>query len=482
MSYVNARDSVLSMSCFSKTPDASVGSLSNVEDDVQFPFTAEQTDAGQVHGMEILPAASEETGSSNQASHGIAALDSPSNAPTTGSGSEVAPDRTAAPTDEMLPELVEYCPLVTSVWTNRRYNFMVAGAAGAGKWTCFLGDSFLPSFLDQLILHCFPIVAGKTTFCRTTFRRHFANFTVHSEKDGPTMQICECGWGEKTDEDTKEKIRVTVIDTVGGYSSAEHIQPILDYLEKQHEVYERQELFRRPNERAMEDTRIVCLFYFFGPHRVHEDDVRFLKGLHDKVPIVPIVAKADSLTVIELAKQLRTIRDRLETDKIQYYDFEEEDIDDEWLNEPLHDEVFTKLGSIMAGADREDNLPVSPQRRMVKNVFAVISNQREYIWGTAREDDPTHSDTMRLHRVLFGSLGKLADKMDNIHETWRIRAHQQKRRSTRMKLITMAFVTLMATLFAVVCGLYFRPETAIIFPSFSSSSSCKGPLDSPNTN
>lgn len=228
--------------------------------------------------------------------------------------------------------------------------------------------------------------------------------------------IGECGRGDMFDEDTQERIMVTVIDTVGGYSSTQHVGPIVSYLEKQHIEYERNKLYRRRNKRAFEDTRIVCLFYFFGPHRVLDDDISFLKCLHDKVPIVPIVAKADSATVEELAEQLHLIRARLEAANIQYFDFGEDDINEDWLEQPFDRQAFTTVGMAMAAAGTPAQ--VAPIRPMVRNVFAVISNPRRYIWGTAREDDPTHSDTVRLHNALFGSLGKLEEKMNEIHEDW----------------------------------------------------------------
>ena len=272
------------------------------------------------------------------------------------------------------------------------------------------------------------------------------------QPDGPTEQIGECGRGEKIDERANERIVVTVIDTVGGYSSTQHINPILEYLERQHAEYERLELFRRPNERALQDSRIVCLFYFFGPHRVHDDDIRFLQCLHDKVPIVPIVAKADSLTVIELAEQLHLIRARLTAADIQYFDFEEVDINEDWLDKPFDRQAFTNLGMVMAsdvGSDAEVPTPVRP---MVQNVFAVISNKRTYIWGTASDDDPTHSDTMRLHRVLFGSLGKLADKMDEIHEEWRNERNKKRVSWVRLSIASIAKLLMLGALVGILAG------------------------------
>lgn len=52
-------------------------------------------------------------------------------------------------------------------------------------------------------------------------------------------------------------------------------------------------------ERNAQDERVRCLFYFFGPHAIPFYEENFLKGIWGLAPIVPILAKADSLTMAE---------------------------------------------------------------------------------------------------------------------------------------------------------------------------------------
>jgi hypothetical protein len=49
----------------------------------------------------------------------------------------------------------------------------------------------------------------------------------------------------------------------------------------------------------LRDERIHCLFYFLSPHSLKEIDKEFLKKVSRIVPIIPIIAKADTLTVLE---------------------------------------------------------------------------------------------------------------------------------------------------------------------------------------
>lgn len=46
------------------------------------------------------------------------------------------------------------------------------------------------------------------------------------------------------------------------------------------------------------DTRVHCCLYFIAPsgHGLKPLDVEFMQRLHDKVNIIPVIAKADTMT------------------------------------------------------------------------------------------------------------------------------------------------------------------------------------------
>ena len=47
------------------------------------------------------------------------------------------------------------------------------------------------------------------------------------------------------------------------------------------------------------DERIHCIFYFFSAHGIKENDIDFLSHFSGIVPIIPVVAKADTMTLSE---------------------------------------------------------------------------------------------------------------------------------------------------------------------------------------
>jgi septin family protein len=161
------------------------------------------------------------------------------------------------------------------------------------------------------------------------------------------------------------------------------------------------------------------------------------------------MSKADCMTIWELVEQLHLIRMRLTEANIHCFDFQESGIPEDWLDEPFDMNTFTRLGMVMAGNDLV--LPHTPdllvRRPMVCNVFAVISNERQYIWGTATgsDHDERHSDTQRLLKVLFSYLGLLAQKTDEIHDKWRMAQSLHHRR-----LVMFSFVLLVTVAFGVV--------------------------------
>ncbi|XP_012517385.1 PREDICTED: septin-2, partial [Propithecus coquereli] len=98
------------------------------------------------------------------------------------------------------------------------------------------------------------------------------------------------------------KLRLTVVDTPG-YGDAincrDCFKTIISYIDEQFERYLHDE--SGLNRRHIIDNRVHCCFYFLSPfgHGLKPLDVAFMKAIHNKVNIVPVIAKADTLTLKE---------------------------------------------------------------------------------------------------------------------------------------------------------------------------------------
>lgn len=57
--------------------------------------------------------------------------------------------------------------------------------------------------------------------------------------------------------------------------------------------------------------RFHCCFYFIAPHRCKGVDVAFMQRLSRHIIVVPIIAKADAMTIEETARFKEIVRDLL---------------------------------------------------------------------------------------------------------------------------------------------------------------------------
>lgn len=78
--------------------------------------------------------------------------------------------------------------------------------------------------------------------------------------------------------------------------------PVIDYIESKYEEFLNAE--SRVTRRQIPDSRVHCCLYFVSPsgHGLKPLDVEFMQRLHDKVNIIPVIAKADTMTPDECAQ------------------------------------------------------------------------------------------------------------------------------------------------------------------------------------
>ena len=76
--------------------------------------------------------------------------------------------------------------------------------------------------------------------------------------------------------------------------------PIIKYIKDQHSAYLRKELTAN-RDRQIEDTRIHCVLYFIraSGHALKPIDVIVMKKLAEVANVVPVIAKADGMTMEE---------------------------------------------------------------------------------------------------------------------------------------------------------------------------------------
>ncbi|XP_075450612.1 septin-4 isoform X2 [Ascaphus truei] len=188
------------------------------------------------------------------------------------------------------------------------------------------------------------------------------------------------------------RLRLTVVDTPGYGDAINNVdcwKPVADYIDQQFEQYFRDE--SGLNRRNLQDTRVHCCLYFLSPlgHGMRPLDIEFLRALHDRVNIVPILGKADSLTPKELLQKKQRIRDELDHFGIRVYQFPDCDTD--------QDEEF-KLQDL----ELKRSIPFAV---IGSNTVVEINGRRVrgrlYPWGIVDVENPEHCDFVKLRTMLI---------------------------------------------------------------------------------
>lgn len=112
-------------------------------------------------------------------------------------------------------------------------------------------------------------------------------------------------------EENGVRLRLTVVDTPGYgdfVNNSAAWQPILENIESRFDAYLEQE--NRVNRAKLVDNRIHALIYFIEPtgHALKPVDIEFMRMLHDKVNLIPVIAKADTMTEEEVQDFKKRVR------------------------------------------------------------------------------------------------------------------------------------------------------------------------------
>jgi len=134
-------------------------------------------------------------------------------------------------------------------------------------------------------------------------------------------------------EENGVRLRLNIVDTPGYgdlINNERCWDPIVKYIKDQHSAYLRKELTAQ-RERYLQDTRIHCCLFFIQPsgHGLKPIDIVVLKKLSEFVNVVPVIAKADSLTLEERAAFKERIKEEFAFHNLRMYPYDNEEHDQE---------------------------------------------------------------------------------------------------------------------------------------------------------
>ncbi|CAL4088476.1 unnamed protein product, partial [Meganyctiphanes norvegica] len=259
------------------------------------------------------------------------------------------------------------------------FTLMVVGESGLGKST-LVNSLFLTDIYKDRVLPTAQESVEKT---------------VDIQKK--TIEIEEKG----------VKLRLTVVDTPGfgdAVNCDENWKTVERYVDEQFNRYFQDE--SGLNRKNIQDHRIHCVLYFIPPygHGLRQLDVEFMRRLHRKVNIVPVIAKADTLTKTEIAKLKSSLLNDIDEHKIKIYQFPDCDSDE--------DDDFKQQD-----ADLKSSIPFAV---IGSNCIIDIAGRkvrgRQYPWGIVEVENSEHCDFGKLRTMLISThMQDLKDVTQDIH-------------------------------------------------------------------
>ncbi|XP_022257169.1 septin-7-like [Limulus polyphemus] len=243
---------------------------------------------------------------------------------------------------------------------------------------------------------------GKSTLINSMFLTDIYS----NEYPGPSRRIKKTTQVETHTVFLRENgvnLTLTIVDTPGfgdAVDNSECWQPIVDFIDTKYEDFLNAET--RVHRTTIADSRVHCCLYFISPgHGLKPLDIEFMRRLHEKVNIILLVAKADTMTSEECNQFKKRVLNEIAREKIRIYEFPDcEDEEELKIQKHLKERVpFAVLGS---------NVTIEFNGKRVRG--------RKYPWGVAEVENLEHCDFLALRNMLIRThMQDLKDVTSNVH-------------------------------------------------------------------
>uniref|UniRef100_A0A674PED1 Neuronal-specific septin-3 n=1 Tax=Takifugu rubripes TaxID=31033 RepID=A0A674PED1_TAKRU len=297
------------------------------------------------------------------------------------------------------------------------------GSHGAGVGSALLGYIGIDTIIEQMRKKTmktgfdFNIMVvgnsglGKSTLVNTLFKSQVSRRSAGWTRDEKIPKTVEVKAVSHVLEEGGVKMKLTVIDTPGfgdQINNENCWEPISKYINEQYEKFLKEEV-NITRKKRIPDTRVHCCLYFISPtgHSLRQLDVEFMKRLSHSVNIIPVIAKADTMTMEERQEFKQRVRKELEMGGIEFYP--QKEFDEDMEDKSDNDKIREAMPFAVVGSDKEYQV----------NAKRVLG--RKTAWGIVEVENPNHCEFAQLRDFLIRShLQDLKEVTHNIHyETYR---------------------------------------------------------------
>lgn len=247
---------------------------------------------------------------------------------------------------------------------------------------------------------------GKSTLVNTLFNRGLYDAKEPKDPAVETAKTVEINTVSQDLDEGNVKLHLTVIDTPGFgdfVNNSDSWKPIVEDIDQRFDSY--LEMENKVNRTEFDDNRVHACVYFIQPtgHSLKPLDIQVMRKLHKKVNLVPVIAKADTLTEEELNEFKYRILEDIKYQGIEIFEpprYENDDEETITENEGIMSQVpFAIVGS--------GDLVTTQDGKKVRG--------RQYPWGVIEVDNPEHCDFVKLRQLLIKThLEELRERTSNV--------------------------------------------------------------------
>ncbi|KAJ2140748.1 cell division control protein [Coemansia sp. RSA 1807] len=232
---------------------------------------------------------------------------------------------------------------------------------------------------------------GKSTLVNSIFSTHLVDSQGRRTAQEVIRKTTEISPVTQTLEENGVRVQLTIIDTPGFGDQCNNegcwVQ-VIKYIKDQHAAYLESEL-KPQRARIIEDSRVHACLYFLNPgsRGLRPLDVEVLRRLTEVTNVIPVIAKADSMTTEERTLFKRRVKEEMSFHRISVFPYasDADNEEDRLLNASIRDLIpFAVVGS-------EESIDVDG--KPVRG--------RRHGWGVINIFDETHCDFVHLRNFML---------------------------------------------------------------------------------
>lgn len=231
---------------------------------------------------------------------------------------------------------------------------------------------------------------GKTTFVNTLLASTIAKYRDLSKRHRLIEKTTQITLSKAVIEEDLFQVKLNLVDTPGFgdfVNNNDSWIPILNFIEAQYQSYFFQE--QQPERAQINDMRISVCLYFIRPtgHSLSPLDIKAMKAIGSRANLIPIIAKADTLSPHSLEEFKARIREAISVNRIEIFKCPVD------RNDSIDNQIASEINEAMPFA------VIGSEKTVVNKEGAEVLG-REYPWGVVEVENDDHCDFRKLRNLL----------------------------------------------------------------------------------